>query len=94
MAHSRWRQLLSNNVPFWSVLAYIFETSRWNNITFGSQGYIGIIRSFSDSDLGMTPRDLELFLGGWPSAGKPFLRPKTSGAKVGYCRLLGASYSV
>ena len=47
------------------MAAYIFETSGWNNITFGSQGIdIGIIHNFSDFDLRMTLCDLELFLGG------------------------------
>ena len=55
---------LSKNVPFRSVSAHIFETSGWNNITFGSQGDIGIIHSFSDFDLGMIPCDRELFGGG------------------------------
>ena len=72
-------------------------------ITFGSQGDIGIIHSFSDFDLGMTPCDLEHFLGGgWASAGRPFsFELKTIGEKVGYCQslpsdfvLLGASYNV
>ena len=27
--------MLSKNVPFWSVLAHIFETSGWSNVTFG-----------------------------------------------------------
>ena len=40
-------------------IAHIFETSGWNNITFGSQGDIGIIHSFSDFDLGM-PRAVNL----------------------------------
>ena len=40
------------------------ETSGWDNITFGSQGDIGIIHSFSDFHLRMTPCDLELFGGG------------------------------
>ena len=93
---------MSKNVPFWSVLAHIFETSGWNNITFGSQGDIGIIHSlFSDFDLGMPPCDLELFLvGGWASAGRPFTFELTTlGEKVGYCESLpsyvvslGASY--
>ena len=56
--------LLSKNVPFWSVLAHIFETRGWNNITFGSQGDIGFIHSFSDFNFWMTPCDLELFLRG------------------------------
>ena len=43
-------------------IAHIFKTSGWNNITFGSQGNIGIIHSFPDFDLGMTPCDLQLFL--------------------------------
>ena len=65
---SEWRiqdgdPFLSKNVPFWSVLAHIFETSGWNNIIFGSQAYIGIIHGFSDFDLGMTLCDLDLFLG-------------------------------
>ena len=55
---------LSKNMPFWSVLAHIFETSGGNNVTFVSQGDIGIIHSFSDFDLGMTTCDLEPFLGG------------------------------
>ena len=39
-------------------------------ITFGSQGDIGIIHSFSDFDLGMAPSDLELLLGvGWGGVG-------------------------
>ena len=42
----------------------IFETSGWNNVTFGSQGDIRIIHSFSDFDLVMTPCDLDLFGGG------------------------------
>ena len=54
-------RLLSENVPFWSVIAHIFDTSGWNNITFGSQGNIGIIHSLLDFDLGMPPCDLELF---------------------------------
>ena len=82
-------------------LPIIFETSGWNNITFGSQGNIGIIHSFSDFDLGMTPCDL-LLGGGGASAGRPFsFELKTLGEKVGYCRglpsdcvLLGASFSV
>ena len=45
-------------------------TSGWNNITFGLQGDIGIIHSFSEFDLGMTPCDLGL--GGGASAGRPF----------------------
>ena len=45
------------------------STSGWNTITFGSQGDIGIIHSFSDFDLGMTPCDLELFLGGGGGCG-------------------------
>ena len=90
-------------MPFWSVLAHIFETSGWNNITFGSQGDIEISHSFSDFDRGMAPCDLELFLvEGWASAGIPFtFELKTLGEKVGYCKglpsdfvLLGASYSV
>ena len=65
---SEWRiqdesQLLSKNVPFWSVPIHIVETSGWNNITFGSQGN-GIIHSFSDFDLGMSPCDLQLRGGG------------------------------
>ena len=56
-------QFLSKNVPFWSVPAHIFETSEWDNITFGSQGDIGIIHSFLDFDLGMAPCDLELLRG-------------------------------
>ena len=55
---------LSKNVPFRSVSAHIFETSGWNNITFGSQVDIGVTHSFSDFDLGMIPFDLELFGGG------------------------------
>ena len=47
------------------------ETSGWNNITFGSQGGIGIIHSFSDFHLRMIPCDLELF-GGGASVGRPF----------------------
>ena len=94
-------QLLSKNVPFWSVLAHIFETTGWDNITFESQGHIGIIHSFLDFDLRMTPCDLELFRGG-ASAGRPFsFNLKTLGEKVGYCQslssdfvLLGASYNV
>ena len=93
-------QLLSKNVPFWSVPAHIFETSGWNNITFGAQSDIGIIHSFSDFDLGITPCDLEL-LGG-ASAGRPFsFELKTLGEKVCYCQglpsdfvLLGSSFSV
>ena len=94
---------MSKNVPFWSVPAHIFETSGWNNITFGSQGdHIRIIHSFSDIDLGMVPCDIELFQGGGPSAGRPFsFELKTLGEKVGYCQslpsdlvLLGASFSV
>ena len=76
---------MSKNVPFWSVLAHIFETSGWNNITFGCQGDIGIIHSSSDFDHGMTSCDLELFLGGWASTGRPFsFKLKTLGEKVGY----------
>ena len=98
--------MLSKNVPLWSVLAHIFETNGWNNITFGSQGDIGVIHSFSDFGLGMTPCDLGLFLvcvwGGGASAGRPFtFELKTLGEKVGYCQslpsdflLLGASHSV
>ena len=33
------RQLLSKNVPFWSVPPHIFETNGWNTITFGSQHF-------------------------------------------------------
>ena len=65
--------MLSNNVSFSSFLSHIFETSGWNNITFGSQGDIGIIHSFSDFDLGMTP---------CCSAGRPFtFELKTLGEK-------------
>ena len=96
---------MSKNVSFWSVLAHIFETSGWNNITFGSQGDIGIIHSFPNFDLGMTPCELELYLaggGGCSSAGRTFsFELKTLGEKVGYCQslpsdflLIGASYSV
>ena len=56
--------IVVKDTPFWSVLTHIFKTSGWNNITFGSQGDIGIIHSFSDFDLGMTPCDLDLFLVG------------------------------
>ena len=42
--------------------AHIFE-SGWNNITFESQGDIGIMHSYSDFDLRMTLCDLEFFLG-------------------------------
>ena len=56
--------MLSKNVPFWSVPAHIFETSGRNNITFGSQGDIGIIHSFLDFDPGMAPCALELLRGG------------------------------
>ena len=88
--------MLSKNVSFWPALSHIFETSGWNNITFGSQGDIGIIHSFSDLgmtpcdlDLGITPCDLELFLGGGASAESPFsFELKTLGEKVGYCQSL------
>ena len=84
-------QLLSKNVPFRSVLAHIFETSEWNNITFRSQGDIGITHSVSDFDFGMTPYDLELFLGGWASAESPFsFELKTLGEKVNCCHSLTA----
>ena len=69
-----------------TVLTHIVETSGWNNITFGSQGDIGIIHSFSDFDLGMTPCDLELFRGG-ASTGRPFsFELKPIGEKVGCCQ--------
>ena len=56
-----------------SILRHI-EYIGWNNITFGSQGDIGIIHSFSDFDPGMTPCDIELLLGGaWASAGRLFI---------------------
>ena len=45
-------------------IVHIFETSGRNNITFGSQGDIGIIHMFSDFDLEMTLCDLEHFLWG------------------------------
>ena len=65
--------MLAKNVPYWSVLAHIFETIGWNNVAFLSQCDIGIIHSFSVLDLGMTPCDLELFLGGGggASGGRP-----------------------
>ena len=93
--------MLSKNVPFWFVPAHIFETSGWNNITFGSQGDIGIIHSFSDFDLRMTRVTLNLSWGA-ASTGSPFsFKLKSSGEKVGYCQslssdfvLLGASFSV
>ena len=47
-----------------SVLAHILVISGWNNITFGSQGDIGIIHTFTDFDHGMTTWGLERFLGG------------------------------
>ena len=55
---------LSVCMPFWSVLAHIFETSGWNNITFGSQCHIRIINSFSEFNL----CDLDFFLGGGGSS--------------------------
>ena len=86
--------MLPTNVPFWSVLAHIFETSGWDNITSGSQGDIGIIHCFSDFHLGMTPCDLEPFLvGGWPSAGRLFtFELKTFRGKVGYCQSLPSDF--
>ena len=75
-------QLLSKNVPFWSVPAHILETSGWN-ITFGSQGDIGIIHSFLDFDIGMAPCDLELLQGGGGLQQEDHLasKPKTLGQK-------------
>ena len=86
-------------------LSHIFETSGWNNITFGSQCAIGIIHSFSEFDVGMAPSDLERLRGGGgalqqdASAGRFEL--KTLGEKVGNSQslpsdfvLLGASFSV
>ena len=104
MVHSRWRLIVVKECAILVCpIAHIFKTSGWNNITFGSQGDIGIIHSFSDFDHGMTSYDLELFLvGGCASAWRPFtFELKTLGEKVGYCQslpsyfvLLGASYSV
>ena len=87
---------MSKNVPFRSALTHIFETSGWNNITFGSQGDIGIIHSFSDFDLGMTPCDLEPFLRGvvgLQQLVRPFsLELKTLGGRVGYCQSLPSDF--
>ena len=78
-----------------SPIAHIFGTSGWNNIAFGSQGDIEIIHSFPNFDLGMTPCDFELFLGGGLQQ-EDHLGEK--GATFRACPqiflLLGASYSV
>ena len=85
---------------------HIFETSGWDNITFGSQGDIGIIHIYIVSQtltLGWPRLTFNILLGGGgASAGKPFsFELKTKGEKVGYCQslpsdfvLLGASFSV
>ena len=88
--------MLSKNVPFWYVPAHIFETRGWNNITFGSQGDIGIIHSFLDFDLvGMAPCDLELLGGGLQQENhlaSSLFTKKTSGGKVGYCQSLPSDF--